>query len=197
MKIVFASENTGKIQELQTLLAERGISIIPQADFGVPSIAETQPTFIENALLKARHAAMHTKLPAIADDSGLNVDALAGAPGIYSARYAGEKCSANDNIKKLLTLMQPIPEGKRTARFYCALVYLKSPDDPTPLICEGEWAGTILSTPQGHGGFGYDPIFYDADLKMSAAECSIGIKNKISHRGKALRLLVEKLQCMR
>lgn len=190
--IVFASNNSGKILELQTLLQD--FNVIPQATLGVSEIAETAFTFIENALLKARHACEITGLPAIADDSGLQVDALNGAPGIYSARYAGAKASSQDNINKLLTELATITSDKRKARFYCVLVFLRHAKDPTPLICEGTWDGLILSQPLGTSGFGYDPIFWDPIKKTSAAQLSLAEKNACSHRGHALKLLVNHLQ---
>jgi len=193
MKITFASNNAGKILELSTLLKSFDIEIIPQASLNVSEIPETGLTFVENALIKARHACKQTGLPAIADDSGLEVFALHGAPGIYSARFAGEKASSNDNIKKLLSELKDIPDTYRYARFYCALVFMQHALDPTPLICEAEWAGTILTEPSGNQGFGYDPVFYDNDEKCSAAELPLEKKNLISHRGKALRLLLNKL----
>lgn len=195
MKIVFASHNSGKIHELETLLEDKGVHIIPQSSLNIESIPETQLTFVENALLKARHASKKSKLPAIADDSGLKVSILNDAPGIYSARFAGNDANSKANIEKLLRLLKDVPEEKRMASFYCVLVYLKTPDDPTPIICEGEWFGYILTQPRGNKGFGYDPIFFDPNIQMSAAECDMHLKNKISHRGRALRSLVEKLQC--
>ena len=193
MKIIFASNNQGKITELQALLHDFDIEIIPQAELAVSDIEETASTFVENALLKARHASLMTGLPAIADDSGLEVFALHGKPGIYSARFAGKLATSQDNITKLLQELTGIPHEKRGARFYCALVYLAYADDPTPLICQGTWQGSILKTPSGHHGFGYDPVFYVPDEKCAAAELSLQKKNFLSHRGQALRLLTEKL----
>ncbi len=192
--IVFASNNAGKILELQTSLQPFNVKIIPQATLGVHEVPETASTFLENALIKARHACQITGLPAIADDSGLQVNALGGVPGIYSARYAGENATAQDNIKKLLTELMDVPLEKRQARFYCVLIYMTHPNDPTPLICEGIWEGLILQTQQGSSGFGYDPIFWDPVKNASAAELSIAEKNQCSHRGQALKLLVNKLQ---
>ncbi len=194
MKVVFASNNAGKMTELHALLPETAIELIPQSALGVNDIEETGATFIENALLKARHACAHTKLPAIADDSGLVVAALNGAPGIYSARYAGEKASSPDNIKKLLHVMKNIPDEKRDAYFYCALVFMQHATDPTPLICEGRWFGKILYAPQGDDGFGYDPIFFVSEENKTAAELTLSLKNKISHRGQALALLQTKMK---
>lgn len=193
IKIIFASHNAGKILELTTLLKPFNVEMISTASLGLSDIAETGLTFVENALIKARHACQQTGLPAIADDSGLEVHALNGSPGIYSARYAGEKATSHDNIKKLLSELQDIPKENRHARFYCALVFMHHAEDPTPLICEAEWKGIILEKPSGTLGFGYDPIFYDSNEKCSAAELMLEKKNMISHRGKALRLLLEKL----
>lgn len=193
MKIIFASSNLGKIHELQSMVSDLPIYLIPQSDFKVSAIAETGVTFIENALLKARHACQETKLPTIADDSGLVVEDLQGAPGIYSARYAGENATTEQNIKKLLAKLQNTRQENRSAYFYCALVMLRHADDPTPIICEGKWHGKILTSPRGNQGFGYDPVFYVPEKNCSAAELTSTIKNQLSHRGKALRLLVEKL----
>jgi len=193
MKIVFASHNAGKIRELQRCLDEFHIEIIPQAALGVPEVDETASTFIENALLKARNACALTQLPAIADDSGLEVFALQGKPGIHSARYAGPHADSKSNISKLLTDLEKVPDEKRAARFYCTLVYLSHPKDPTPLICQCTWDGSILRNIQGNDGFGYDPVFYIPNEKCTAAELSLDKKNQLSHRGQALRLLIEKL----
>lgn len=194
MKMVLASGNKGKIRELSALLNELNITLIPQAELGVADIEETGTTFVENALAKARHAANVTGLPAIADDSGLNVAALSGAPGIYSARYAGENANAKDNIQKLLMEMKNIPADNRQAFFYCVLVFMRSSDDPTPLICEGRWYGTILPAPQGEEGFGYDPVFYIPTLNKTAAQLPLAEKNTLSHRAKALKLLINYLR---
>lgn len=193
MKIIFASNNSGKILELNTLLKSFNTEIIPQASLNVSEIPETGLTFVENALIKARHACQQTGLPAIADDSGLEVFALHGAPGIYSARFAGEKATSSDNIKKLLSELQDVPDAHRHARFYCVLVFMQYADDPTPLVCEAEWKGMILTQPSGKQGFGYDPVFYISEEKCSAAELTLEKKNLISHRGKALQLLLKKL----
>lgn len=193
MKLIFASTNSGKIKELQALLGHLKIAIIPQAQLHITDIAETGTTFVENALLKARHASRAANLPAIADDSGLVVNALHGAPGIFSARYAGEKADSKANIQKLLTALRDTPEQNRQAFFYCALVYLAHADDPTPIICEGIWHGKILMAPTGHEGFGYDPVFYDSQHHCSAAELPLEKKNLISHRGQALKMLLDKL----
>lgn len=193
MKIVFASSNQGKIHELDTLLKDMDLQCVPQATLGVEDIEETGLTFVENALLKARHAAKVTGMPALADDSGLIVDALNGAPGIYSARYAGKNATAQLNNEKLLTALKEIPKEHRTAAFCCVLVFVLSADDPRPLICEGIWRGIVLEHPKGENGFGYDPVFYDAHYAKSAAELPLNIKNTISHRGQALQLLLKKL----
>jgi len=193
MKIILASHNAGKIKELQALLNPAQFTVIAQADLGVQDAAETGQTFVENALIKARHAAKMTALPAIADDSGLVVPALNGAPGIYSARYAGEKAQSHDNIQKLLTELKNVPDEKRDAYFYCALVFMRHAEDPTPIICTGKWSGHILSVPQGTKGFGYDPIFYVASEHKTAAELPLTIKNRISHRGIALQLLIQQI----
>lgn len=192
--IVFASNNVGKILELQTSLQQFNVKIIAQSTMGVHGIPETGFTFVENALIKARHACQITGLPAIADDSGLQVSALHGAPGIYSARYAGSNATADDNIKKLLAELAPVPHEKRQARFYCILAYMSHAKDPAPLICEGFWEGLILQERLGSNGFGYDSIFWDPIKKMSAAQLPLAIKNQCSHRGNALKLLVDKLQ---
>ncbi|MFZ0788175.1 MAG: RdgB/HAM1 family non-canonical purine NTP pyrophosphatase [Chromatiaceae bacterium] len=187
--IVLASNNGGKVRELTELLAGARIRIVPQGDFGVPEVDETGLSFVENAILKARNAAQHSGLPAIADDSGLEVDALHGAPGIYSARYAGAGASDADNVVKLLHALESVPEAERTARFQCVMVYMRHAADPTPLICQGTWEGRILFAPQGENGFGYDPIFYVPAQGHSAAELESAVKNGLSHRGQALRQL--------
>jgi XTP/dITP diphosphohydrolase len=190
VKIVLASNNAGKIRELKSLLQQLPIDLIPQSDLGVKEVEETGLTFIENALIKARHAARLTGLPTIADDSGLAVDALNGAPGIYSARFAGPKANAKDNINKLLHDLHDIPDERRSASFHCVLVFMSRATDPIPLVCNSEWSGMILHAPQGEEGFGYDPIFYVPSEKKSAAALSLAIKNKISHRGKAMQALL-------
>jgi XTP/dITP diphosphohydrolase len=193
MKIVFASNNAGKTRELQAMLAHFDVTVVPQSTFNVSDIPETGLTFVENALIKARHACSVTGLPAIADDSGLSVNALDGAPGIYSARYAGPQATSVDNIKKLLTALQSVPPAERQACFHCVLVFMLNATDPTPLICHGIWTGTILSTPQGQEGFGYDPVFFVPSENKSAAELTLEVKNRISHRGQALQMLMKKL----
>lgn len=196
-KVVLATGNQGKVKELAHLLAKHAIEIIPQSEFNVTDVAETGTTFVENAIIKARHAAKITGLPAIADDSGLEVDALNGAPGVYSARYAADitqgAVSDDDNINKLLAALSNTPDELRTARFHSVLVYMKHENDPTPIICHGVWQGSITRDKQGEQGFGYDPIFWQSDLQMTSAELSREVKNQRSHRGQALAKLVNKL----
>jgi len=191
--IVLASSNPGKVREINQLLAGLELQVRPQGEFGVTDAEETGLTFVENAILKARHASSHTGLPAIADDSGLEVDALNGAPGIYSARYAGSGASDQANLEKLLAALQDVPEAQRSARFQCLLVYLRHAGDPTPLICQGTWEGRILFTPRGEYGFGYDPVFHVPTHDCSSAELAPELKNSLSHRGQALRKLVAAL----
>jgi XTP/dITP diphosphohydrolase len=187
--IVLASNNVGKVREINDLLQGAHIKAVPQSDFAVPEAEETGLTFVENAIIKARHAARYSDLPAMADDSGLEVDALAGAPGIYSARYAGAGASDTANLLKLLADMDGLEESKRTARFQCVLVYLRHPADPTPMICQGTWEGSILTAPRGKQGFGYDPVFWVPTHGCSSAELDPATKNQLSHRGQALRQL--------
>lgn len=192
-RIVLASNNPGKAREVGQLLADRHVEVLPQSAFNVPEAEETGLTFVENAIIKARQAAQHSGLPAIADDSGLEVDALNGAPGIYSARYAGPGCTDADNNAKLLEVLADVPEEERGARFQCVMVYLRHAEDPTPLICQGTWEGRILSAPQGDNGFGYDPLFLVPEQGRSSAELAAAVKNSLSHRGKALRALLDAL----
>jgi len=192
--IVLASGNPGKVREINALLGELGLKVRPQGEFGVSDAEETGLSFVENALLKARHAAQHTGLPAIADDSGLEVDALHGAPGIYSARYAGAAASDRANLEKLLAVMQDVPEAARSARFQCLMVYMRHAEDPTPLICQGSWEGRILFEVRGDNGFGYDPVFFVPTHDCSSAELPPEVKNSLSHRGQALRQLMAALQ---
>ena len=192
--IVLASNNPGKRREIESLLAEEGIRIRPQGDFLVPEIEETGKTFVENAILKARQAAIHSGLPAIADDSGLEVDALKGAPGIFSARFAGVDASDAENLRKLLASLKGIPQEDRTARFQCLMVFLRHAAGPTPVICQGTWEGTILRAPRGQNGFGYDPVFFVPSEKCSAAELDPEVKNRLSHRGQALQKLLTYLR---
>jgi len=189
MKLVLASSNHGKLEELRDLLSGDGIELVAQSDLGVDDAEETGTTFVENALLKARHASRLTDLPALADDSGICVDALHGAPGLYSARYAGEHGNASANIDKLLENLHGVPDAARGAHFYCVLVLLRHADDPQPLIVEGQWNGRILQQRRGNGGHGYDPVFFDPAKGQSAAEMELQLKNAISHRGQALALL--------
>lgn len=193
-KLVLASSNKGKISELQALLSPYQLQVVPQQELGVTVADETGLTFIENAILKARHAALATGLPAIADDSGLAVDALGGEPGIYSARYSGEAATDAENISKLLHALRQVPPANRSAQFHCVLVYLRHASDPTPLVCHGVWSGIISERVQGSGGFGYDPVFIPSGDTLSAAELSKEQKAAVSHRGQALRQLVAQMQ---
>ncbi|QDH71672.1 RdgB/HAM1 family non-canonical purine NTP pyrophosphatase [Marilutibacter alkalisoli] len=192
-RIVVASGNPGKLAEFNQLLGGSGVEFIAQGELGVEDIEETGLSFVENALLKARHAARVTGLPALADDSGICVDALDGAPGLYSARYAGEPSDAKRNIEKLLAKLAGLPDHRRGAHFHCTLVLLRHPIDPRPLVAEGEWHGRILEAPRGDGGFGYDPVFFDPGLGKAAAELPPEVKNRISHRGLALAELKKRL----
>lgn len=193
MKLVLASSNAGKLQELRALLAGDGIELLAQSELGVADADETGLSFVENAILKARHASQQTGLPALADDSGICVDALGGAPGLYSARYGGGHGNAGQNIDKLLHELSGVAEDRRGARFYCVLVLLRHAHDPQPLIAEGEWPGRILSERRGTGGHGYDPVFLDTVHGQSAAEMPAALKNRLSHRGKALARLRQRL----
>lgn len=195
-RIVLASGNAGKLAELNRLLGDAGIEFVAQGELGVEDIEETGLTFVENALLKARYAARVTGLPALADDSGLCVDALDGAPGLYSARYAGQPSDAARNIDKLLAALGGLPDERRGAHFHCTLALLRHVDDPRPLIAQGEWHGRILTARRGTGGFGYDPVFLDPDTGKTAAELEPATKNRISHRGRALAILREKLRSL-
>ncbi len=192
-KIVLASNNPGKVREIGQLLADLDIEVVPQSEFGIPEIEETGLTFVENAILKARNAAELSNLPALADDSGIEVDALMGAPGIYSARFAGVGASDAQNLEKLLGDLQTSESKTRTARFQCLMVLMTHATDPTPLICQGTWEGEIIDSPKGDNGFGYDPIFYIADEQCTSAQLPAEKKNVLSHRGKALNCLLEKL----
>jgi XTP/dITP diphosphohydrolase len=193
-KVVLATGNKGKVKELGVMLADLGINIVAQSEFSVSEVAETGTTFVENAIIKARHAAKQTGLPAIADDSGLAVDVLGGAPGVYSARYSGEDATDQTNIKKLLAELANVPEGQRQARFLCVLVFMRHADDPTPIICQGEWAGEITLEQHGENGFGYDPVFWVADKNCCSAQLSREQKNALSHRGQALKQLLVQIQ---
>lgn len=192
-RVVFASNNAGKTREVAQILAGLEIELLPQSVFGVPSVEETGLSFVENAILKARHACQHTGLPAIADDSGIEVDFLLGAPGIYSARFAGPGASDADNNAKLIAALADAAPEQRTARYQCVMVFMRHPSDPTPLICQGSWEGRLLDIPRGSGGFGYDPLFLLPELGKTAAELDAETKNRLSHRGKALRSLVAAL----
>ncbi len=192
-RMVLATGNPGKVRELSGMLRGAGVEILPQAELGVPEIEETGLSFVENALLKARNAALHTGLPAIADDSGLEVDALQGAPGIHSARYAGPAAGDADNMRKLLEELQGVPERRRTARFRCVLVHMRHGADPCPVICQGSWEGRILTEPRGENGFGYDPLFHVAEFGCSSAQLEPETKNRVSHRARALRRLKREL----
>lgn len=193
MKIVLASGNRGKLVELGELLAGAGIELLPQGALGIADAVEDGRSFVENALIKARHAARLSGLPALADDSGLIVDALGGAPGLISAHYAGVHGDAAGNIVRLLAELRGVPDERRTARFYCCLVLLRHADDPQPLIAEGLWPGRILDAPRGTGGFGYDPVFFDPETGLGAGEMLPERKNPISHRGRALAVLKARL----
>jgi XTP/dITP diphosphohydrolase len=193
-KIVLATNTPGKVREINEMLAGYDLSVVSQSAFNVPDIEETGLTFVENALLKARNACMHTGFPAIADDSGLEVDALKGAPGIYSARYAGQGATDEANLQQLLDDLREIPQSGRTARFQCLMVYLRHPHDPTPRIFQGTWEGRVLDAPRGENGFGYDPVFFVPTHNCASAELEPDIKNSLSHRGQALRALVAALK---
>ncbi|ART80133.1 RdgB/HAM1 family non-canonical purine NTP pyrophosphatase [Oceanisphaera avium] len=188
-QIVLASGNIKKVAELQSLLTTLNLNVVPQSEFGVSDAKETGTTFVENAIIKARHAASVTGLPAIADDSGISVAALDGRPGVYSARFAGEHASDQENLELLLSQLAGVPSGQRQATFWCVLVYLRHAHDPTPLICTGTWQGEITTHARGVRGFGYDPIFWVAEADKTAAELTNEEKNKLSHRGQALRQL--------
>jgi len=185
-KIVLATNNQGKVIEFSEKLKDSGITFIPQSEFNVPDADETGKTYIENAIIKARQACEITGYPAIGDDSGLEIDALDGAPGIYSQRYSGEDATPTKNIQKLLNALKDVPDEKRTGRCKTILAFLKHADDPSPVICEGVWEISILKQPQGEWGFGYDPVLFVKDYNCSAAELDTKVKNKISHRGLAL-----------
>ncbi|EAS63766.1 XTP/dITP diphosphatase [Photobacterium angustum] len=193
-KLVLATGNQGKVKEMADLLADFGFDVVAQSDYNVSSVAETGTTFIENAIIKARHAAKETGLPAIADDSGLEVDYLNGAPGIYSARFAGEGASDADNIDKLLAEMKDVPAEQRTARFHCVLVMMRHENDPTPLVCHGSWEGSILTERHGENGFGYDPVFWVPEDQCASAQLPPARKKQLSHRGKALQQLFSALK---
>ena len=188
-RIVLASGNRGKLAEIRDVLADTGIELVAQSDLGISDAEETGTTFVENAIIKARHAARASGLPALGDDSGICVDALGGAPGLISAVYAGVHGDSAANIAKLLDALQNVDDARRTAHFHCTLVLLRSADDPAPLIAEGRWYGRILHAPRGEYGFGYDPVFFDPKLDRGAAELEPAVKNRVSHRGLALAKL--------
>ena len=192
--LVLASNNPGKVREFNELLGDLHLEVVPQSNYAVPEADETGLTFVENAILKARNAAQHTGLPAIADDSGIEVDALHGAPGIYSARYAGIGAGDTANLNKLLEELKDVPETAHSARFQCLMVYMRHATDPTPLILQGTWEGRILFEPRGDNGFGYDPVFFVPSHNCSSAELPAAVKNSLSHRGQAVRKLVETLR---
>lgn len=194
MKVVLASSNPGKIREIKALLSDLPIELIPQSELNITDAEETGKTFIENALIKARHASSCSGLPALSDDSGISIDALDGAPGVYSARYAGKGASMLDCINKVLSELKNVPDNKRTAAFHCAIALVKSADDQDPIVSEGIWPGTILHAARGDNGFGYDPIFYVPEHQCSAAELEPDFKNKISHRGRAMSNFKKALQ---
>lgn len=192
-KIVLASNNAGKVREINQLLASQQIMVVAQKEFSIPDAIEDGLSFVENAIKKARHAASLSGLPAIADDSGIEVDALNGAPGIYSARFAGAGASDQANLEKLLAELAEIPETGRGARFQCLMVYMRHAEDPTPIICQGTWEGSILFEPRGANGFGYDPVFFVPTHQCSSAQLPAEVKNSLSHRGQALRKLLAEL----
>lgn len=193
-RLVLATGNPGKIDELAALFEPLGIEVRPQSDWDVPEAEETGTTFVENALLKARNAARQTGLPALGDDSGIVVDALGGAPGIRSARYAGKGARGPEHIRKLLDALEAVPEQQRGAHFHCTMVLMRAPDDPAPYIATGRWHGRVLDAPRGEGGFGYDPVFWVPGHACSAAELEPREKNRISHRGRALTALLAQLK---
>lgn len=192
-RIVLASGNAGKLREFRQVLGSLQVEVLPQSEFNVTDADETGLSFVENAILKARHACRSTGLPALADDSGLEVDALNGAPGIYSARFAGPGASDAENCERLLHQLTDVPDDERSARFRCILVFMRHAEDPTPLISLGTWEGRILHAMRGDGGFGYDPLFLVPSLGRTAAELSPDEKNRLSHRGQAVRQLVEQI----
>ncbi len=194
MKAVLASSNAGKLRELAAILAPLGYELVTQSSLGIDTPPETGVTFAENALLKARHAARLAGLAALADDSGIEVDALGGRPGVYSARYAGEGATDLANLQKMLEELRGVPTDRRSARYQCVIAFVRSADDPAPLIAHGSWEGRVLAAPRGMGGFGYDPIFQPAGLALSAAELPAEEKNARSHRGEALRVLARLLR---
>ncbi len=194
-RLVLASNNAGKLREFRRLLAPLGIDVVAQSDLGIPEAEEPHATFVENALAKARHASRIARLPALADDSGVCVDALAGAPGVQSARYAGEPKSDARNNALLIAELSGVAD--RRAHYYCVLALMRHGDDPEPLLAEGRWDGTIIDAPRGDGGFGYDPHFLDDETGLTGAELPLETKNRLSHRGQALRALIARLEAAR
>jgi len=193
-KLVIASGNPGKLREMSALLAPLDYEVHNQSEFDVPDVAETGTTFVENAIIKARNAAQHTGLPAVADDSGIEVDALNGAPGVYSARFSGPGANDDSNNALLVDKLRDVDEAQRSARYRAVIVYMAHAADPSPIICEGSWEGIIMLEPKGENGFGYDPYFYVPSHDCRSAELDPTVKNQLSHRGQALRQLVERLQ---
>ncbi|MBQ1872571.1 MAG: RdgB/HAM1 family non-canonical purine NTP pyrophosphatase [Succinivibrionaceae bacterium] len=193
-KIILATGNLNKVREISASLQGSNIEIMPQSMFNVPDADETGTTFVENAIIKARNCAAHTGEAAMADDSGIEVDALGGAPGVHSARYSGEHANDDKNTALLLRNMEDVPDGKRTARYWCVMVYMRSASDPTPIICQASWEGVIIREKRGTNGFGYDPVFLIPELGKTAAEVSLEVKNSMSHRAKAIRMMTEKLR---
>ena len=193
-RLVLATSNVGKLREISEILEDTSFEVAPQSAYDVSDVEETGSSFVENALIKARNASLTSGLPAIADDSGLVVDALGGAPGIRSARYAGPGATDQENLEKLLRAVTEVPPARRQARFYCLMTFLRHPEDPVPLICQGVWEGTIVSNPRGENGFGYDPVFLVPGHDRTAAELDSKTKNRLSHRGQALTKLAARLK---
>lgn len=192
--IVLATGNKHKVNEIDAILNTIGLKVVPQSNFNVAEAEETGTTFVENAIIKAKNASAQTGLPAIADDSGIEVDALNGEPGVYSSRYSGENATDKTNLDKLINNIQNIDPKQRTARYWCVMVFMRHAKDPTPIICQASWEGSLITTPTGTNGFGYDPIFWINDKQATAAEISLEEKNSMSHRSKALKMLLEKLK---
>ncbi|MBS0357789.1 MAG: XTP/dITP diphosphatase [Proteobacteria bacterium] len=192
-KIIVATGNLGKLNEIRQVLSDLPMALLPQSELKIREVEETGLTFVENAIIKARYACQKSGLPAIADDSGLAVDALEGKPGIHSARYAGSRKNDSSNIEKLLHDLENVSDEHRGAQFYCVIVYMRHEQDPTPIICQGSWRGSIMRIPRGNSGFGYDPVFYLSEQQCTAAELSAEDKNRLSHRGQALHQLKKKL----
>ncbi len=192
--IVLATGNKHKVKEINDILQTINLTVVPQSQFNVTEAPETGTTFVENAIIKARNAAAQTGLPALADDSGIEVDALNGEPGVYSSRYSGENATDKSNLDKLINNIKDVAPEKRTARYWCVMVYMKHAKDPTPIICQASWEGKLITDKRGENGFGYDPIFFIEDKGSTAAEISLEEKNSMSHRAKALKLLLEKLK---